>query len=421
MISLPQEGIFKLMKKRRQETKEERFSLVIVNRISVLNMLQLGKISTLEASEQLALSCRQVLRLKKRFIVEGPGGLKHRGIGRKANNYLEKKKVELIKSTFDSWYSKTDVGINCSHLTDVLKREHGLIVSRQTVWRILRRDAKVVPCRRVKKHRLRRERSSREGELLFLDGSPHPWFGKDRGSATLLLCVDDATSKALHGLFVPQENLLGCLEVAYQVFLKYGLPMAFYLDRASQFKTTRKKYEEGTAPLTHWQKTMGRLGIRCIFAYSAQARGRGERMNGSFQGRLAAEFQYQKIFRLQAANRYLNEVFIPEYNNRFAVAPKVAENVWRKLTPEQDIASALASQQIRLVDKDNTFNFEGGHYQILPHDSRIPLAQTNIRVCLGLDGVVRADHPKIGPLQLKQLSQRSSKYSLGSIYKGVTF
>jgi transposase len=377
----------------------------MIMRGSVLQNLLKSKISAAVAARQLKISRRQVLRLKKRYKKLGIDGLRHQGFGRKAPNKSDEKIENLIIDVFEDWREKTDPGINCSHLADVLKKDHKILISRQTVWRVLRRNAKKMQERKSRKHRIKRERARSEGQILFLDGSPHPWFGEDRPKATLLLCTDDATGKALYGIFARQECLMGCLEVAYNVFTKFGLPTAFYLDRASQFKTTRKKYlySEMLPPPTAWQQCMERLAIRCIFASSPQARGRGERINGSFQGRLAAELQFNNIKTLGAGTRYMNETFIPQYNQRFAVAAAEAP-IWRTIPQYIDLNFALGVTEERLVHNDNTFHYCKGHYQILAHKKAYTLAGKTIVASQGYDGSVAAMHPTFGSLEIRTIT-----------------
>src|SRR5262249_28083151 len=168
-------------------------------------------------------------------------------------------------------------------------------------------------------------RRGREGELLFLDGSPHPWFGLNRPSCCLLLASDDATGKPLWGQFQPEEDRDGCFAVCYHVFVRFGLPGAFYLDRASQFVTTRygglQALHDPDREPTHFEKAMSQLKMGLIFAYSPQARGRGERLNGTFQDRLVAELGLRKIRDPRRATEYLNAHFIPRYGRRFGRAP----------------------------------------------------------------------------------------------------
>ena len=121
------------------------------------------------------------------------------------------------------------------------------------------------PLRRAKVHTLRRRRKDHEGEWLFLDGSPHQWSGPDHETVCLLLATDDATGKPLWGKFQPTEDRDGCFEVCYQVFRKFGLNGFWYLDRASQFKTTRhgglhvaQRLDQDDTP---FQQAMERLAV----------------------------------------------------------------------------------------------------------------------------------------------------------------
>jgi hypothetical protein len=184
---------------------------------------------------------------------------------------------------------------NFCHLADILAEEHHILLSDETLRRWLRPAGHGRPPRRRGKHRRRRTRRSRAGELLFLDGSPHPWFGPRHPDCCLLLASDDATGKPLWGKFQPEEDRDGCFEVCYHVFLRYGLPGAFYLDRASQFITTRKGGRQALhnpeRDPTHFEEAMSLLKVGLIFAYSPQARGRGERLNGTFQDRLVAHYR----------------------------------------------------------------------------------------------------------------------------------
>ncbi len=73
------------------------------------------------------------------------------------------------------------------------------------------------------------------------------------------------------------------------------------------------------------------LGIRQILARSPQARGRSERAFGTLQGRLPQELRVNQIADYDAANRYLEQVFIPAFNRRFTVKPTQKESAFVKL------------------------------------------------------------------------------------------
>jgi hypothetical protein len=248
------------------------------------------------------------------------GGLVHGNTARapanKTPDELKQRVLDLATTTYAQF--------NFSHLADVLHEEHNILLSDETLRRWLRPLGHGRPPRRGK-HRRRRTRREREGELLFLDGSPHPWFGPACPACCLLLCSDDATGKPLRGQFQPEEDRDGCFEVCYHVFTRFGRPGAFYLDRASQFVTTRyggvRALHDPDREPTHFENAMRQLKVGLIFAYSPQARGRGERLNGTFQDRLVAELGRHRITTARRATEYLNTSFIPRYGRRFGRAP----------------------------------------------------------------------------------------------------
>lgn len=338
-----------------------------MKRILVIEKILNGTSSINDAAEELNLSKRQVLRLKKNYKAVGAKSVIHLNKGKLPVHALSTETCHKIIEVFMDYRKHTDEGLNSSHLADILKQDYSLLVSRQSVWRILKRNGLQTRTRRVRKFRKRRERREQMGDILYLDGSPHRWYGDKYPKATLLLCIDDATSAALGGLFINEENRNGCFQVAYEVFKKHGLPMNFWLDRASQFITTRGqgvRNPQSEMP-THWQNAMYNLGVRNIFAHSPQARGRGERANGTFQDRLCAELQYRQINDHSRANVYLNDVFIPSYNKKFAVEPQNSNSIWRKLPEGIDLRKILCARTDRRVQNDNTVKHNGKRYQIL--------------------------------------------------------
>jgi transposase len=372
-----------------------------VNQIAIIKQAIDGHVTVREAAEHLQMSERQVWRLKARVKAEGSIGIKHRNKGRAPHNKLcLEEQHELIK-IFMEWKHKCDEGLNASHFCDILKRDHQIVYSRQTLWRLLKSYGMMTITRPPRKHRTRRQRREQEGDILYLDGSPHRWFGEKYPSSTLLLCTDDATSKALWGIFVPEENRNGCFEVTHEVMMRYGLPRSFWLDRASQFITTRGEglHRRQSALPTHWQDAMYALGVRCIFANSPQARGRGERANGTFQGRLIAELQYRGIYTNSGATKFLNQSFIPEYNARFAVPAANPVAAWRRPPEGADLKMILSAKHERKVLNDNTVKHEGVRYQILKMNGVRTFAREKVEVQEWYDGSFHLIHRRHGDLK----------------------
>jgi len=391
--------------------KEVKLNLAQVQRHEVIKMTLQGRMTNQEAANALKLSVRQIQRLKRRVEKEGASGVIHKNTGRKPWNAIPPPAKEKIIELAMTEYS----GYNFCHLSDTLYEEHKLKISDETLRLMLRPLGLGKTQRRLKKHRRRRKRREREGELLFLDGSPHPWFGEELGEFCLLLCSDDATGKPLWGKFQPNEDRNGCFEVCYQVFKNFGLPSAFYLDKASQFITTRygglHSHQGPEVEKTDFQLAMEQLGVGLIFASSPQARGRGERLNGSFQERLVAELKRHKIKDPKAATKYLNQIFIPKYRNWFGKKPACAQSAWRAVPKELDLKQVLSAKSERVVAKDNTVSFQGRTYQLTPPPGRVHLIQARIQVQEHFDQTIHFVHPQLGEIKARLIeSEGKRKY-----------
>ena len=361
------------------------------------------------AAEILDLSERQIYRLRKRIRQEGAQGLVHGNRGRPPSHTKPLAMREQVVELYTNEYNR----YNFTHFAETLETDHAIRVSDETVRRWLRAEGLGGAIRKRKKHYKRRRRKAREGEMVFLDGSPHHWFGEAHSPCTLLLCCDDATSHPLVGLFREEEDRDGCFLVLQRLFKKYGVPQSFYLDRASQFKTTRHgglhSLQVAEGP-TQFQRAMSELGIHVIFAYSPQARGRIERMNGIFQDRLVAELAHQDITTLEEANRYLNRYFIPAYIKRFGIAPRESESAWRPVPRGLDLFDVLCVKEFRVVSNDNTISYHGTIYQLRPAHRRQHFVKAKVEVRCRPDGTVRIYHPNLGRIPVRKLSKTNSDH-----------
>jgi transposase len=350
-----------------------------MKRYSVIQQTMVAALSTAVAAKMLGLSRRQIFRLKAGVRRHGADGIRHGNHGHTPANA----KPRHLKQKVIRIYRKHCFDFNFAHFTETLADEFAISLSRETVRSWLRAEDLGPKQHKGHHHRRRRVRKAQFGTMLFLDGSPHLWLGPDLPMLTLILSTDDATGMPLYGLFAPQETRDACFTVLYHVFRRYGLPNSLYLDKASQFTTTRHGgthvFQREDKP-TAFEVAMDHLAIQLIFALTPQARGRGERINGSFQGRLVAELRRAGIKTQAAATDYLNRVFIPKYAKRFGVKPLNPVSAFRKLPPGMDLHTILCTHHCRNVEHDNTISLHGIRYQLLPSRWTVRLAATDVDV-----------------------------------------
>lgn len=383
---------------------EVTFTMREVTRYSIIQSLLEGKMVNKEAVLSLNLSLRQVQRMKRKVEVLGPAGILHGNRGRSPSHAFSSEAQNRIITLAEERY----FDFNFSHLSEMLEEEERITINRETLRRWLRPRGFGSKVRRMPKHRKRRQRSAREGGKLFLDGSPHQWFGEEE--STLILCTDDATGNPLYGLFQKEEDLDGCFRVCLEVFRRYGLPATFYLDHASQFITTRHgglHVSQNAQEPTQFERAMRELGIGLIFAHSPQARGRAERINGVFQDRLVAELRLKGIHNAQEATRYLNHHFIPRYCRRFGLVPQDKTSAWRTLPPNIDIRNILCKRFQRTVNNDNTISVNGQIIQLLPCRNRSHFVKAKVQVNLWTNGTWHVFHPHEGEIPCVTITTKS--------------
>jgi len=355
-------------------------------RTHVLTRLVAGDLALEEAAALVGLSPRQVWRLRARFVREGPGALVHGNRGRasprRTGEELRARVVELATGRYD--------GANDTHLAELLAEREGIELGRVTVRRILRAAGIPSPRRRrPPRHRRRRDRMPQAGLLLQLDGSRHDWLEGRGPRLTLVGLVDDATGLVPAATFRDEEDAAGYFEILRTAIRRHGLPAAVYRDRHGAFEHAERELPPelrlGDARLpTQVGRALAELGIRSIAARSPQAKGRIERLWGTFQDRLVTELRLAGAADLEAANRVLAR-HLPRHNRRFAVEPASPEPAWRPVPPDVDLDAVLAFRYRRVVANDHTVRV-GGLVLDLPRVGGRGYAGRRVEVSLRLDG-----------------------------------
>jgi transposase len=317
-----------------------------------------GRSGQREASERLGIGVRQFKRLVHSWRQHGDAGLVSRQRGRPSNRRLGDFRREAIATLLTSRYSGFGATLACEKLSEL----DGITVSTETVRQMQISLGEWKPKRRRARRVFQlRERRPRFGELIQIDGSPHDWFEGRGPRCTLIVFIDDATSRLTALRFVPAETTRAYLETLRAHVLSHGVPLAFYSDRHGIFRVNAKDAQSGDGK-TEFGRTVERLDIEPIHALTPQAKGRVERANQTLQDRLVKEMRLRNICSMEAANGFLAD-FIETHNKRFAVPPREPASAHRPWTGTAEaLDDLLARREERVLSKALTFSSAGTKY-----------------------------------------------------------
>ena len=330
-------------------------------RMKVLAGVAGGSVSLSDAAAKLGLSYRQMRRVRRRHAERGDGGLVH-GLRGKASNRqtpaaVRTRVLELCRGQY--------AGFGPTLLGEYLRElDEPVSVSHDTVRRWLLAEGLMPARRRRGKHRSRRERRPRAGELVQMDGSWHDWFEGGGPWCCLMVMIDDASGRVF-ARFYERETLAAAFDVFGRYAARYGLPVSLYVDRAGIYRSDKEPTPEqelaGERPLTQFGRAMSELGVGLILANSPQAKGRVERCNGTLQDRLVKAMRLAGIGTIAAANRLLDESFLASFNERFAVPPAEAGDGHRAAA---ELGEVLCERHERKVGRDWCVQWRGTLLQI---------------------------------------------------------
>lgn len=337
-----------------------------------------GALSWLQAADILGIHPRSLRRWRARYDADGILGLYDRRHRRPSRLKAPVAEVQRILRLYREHY----LGFNVRHFHHLARRDHGLQLSYSFIKLALQEAGLVRKGRARGRHRRRREPRPCFGELLHLDGSPHAWLALvPEARQTLLQVLDDATKRLLYAQLVESESTATVMTALREVLQTSGLPMALYTDRAGwAFYTPTAGGRVDRTHLTQVGRALARLGIEHIAAYSPQARGRGERLNRTLQDRLVNELRVAGITTLEAANRYVRDCFIPDYNATFTRPPADPASAFVPLGAV-DLDPILCHEEDRTVGQDNVVVLDGVALQLAKQPGR--------RTCAGLRVTVR--------------------------------
>ena len=348
------------------------------------------------ASKKLGISRRQIDRLIIKYKEKGKSGFVHGNRGHIPTKALDKSISKDIILLYRTKYQD----FNFNHFKEYLEEEENINVSYDFIYKHLTKAGILSPRARKKTKRKfikqkllkekkinlsmnkeqintiinheisledshpRNEKPKYFGEIIEMDGSIHLWFGVKK--VCLHLAIDKATSTIVGAYFDKQETLKGYYNILYQILNNYGIPYSFLTDNRTVFNYMSLNPDKRTSDkdvLTQFGYACKQLGIDLKTTSISQAKGLIERTNGTFQGRLVNELKLNGITTIEEANKYLTEIFVPKFNNKFAMNYKKFKSVFEKSPELNSINYTLAILTPRKIDSGNSIKFKNKYYQ----------------------------------------------------------
>jgi len=358
-----------------------------IDRVHVLRDMAAERITASEAAQLMRLTRRQVFRLAKAYRERGPVALVSTRRGKPSNRSypaaLRTEALALIKANYPD-FGPT---LACEKLAE----RHGIHLGVETVRQWMLADG-VWRDRRQRLKPVHQPRYRRDcvGKLVQIDGSEHWWF-EDRGpQCTLLVFIDDATSRLMHLRFVPTESTFDYFEATRVYLQRHGKPVAFYSDKHGVFRVNRKDAAGGDG-MTQFGRALDQLNIDIICANAPQAKGRVERANGTLQDRLVKEMRLAGVSTIEAGNAFL-PAFMEDYNRRFAKEPLSEKNLHRPLGEHDQLEEAFAWKEERTVSNSLTLQYDQVLFILEPNEVTRPLARRRVTVFDYPDGRLAIKH-----------------------------
>lgn len=331
-----------------------------LDRLKIIQAVVEGTLKPGIAAQRLEVTDRQVRRLVERLCKEGAAGIVSKRCGRPSNNRAPEELTTLALAIIRDRYADFGPTLACEKLREI----HGLELSRETIRKLMSEAGLWIP-RKLRTSTVYQPRNRRHcvGELIQIDGSDHAWFEGRAPACTLLVYIDDATSRLMHLHFTHSESTFSYFEATRRYIELHGKPQAFYSDQYSVFRVNRKLPSGGDG-YTQFGRALFELNIESICANSSQAKGRVERANLTLQDRLVKEMRLERISTMAEANAYVPS-FIADFNRRFAKPPRNNWDAHRPARADEDLGLTFTHRIKRKVSHVLTLQYDRTMY-LLP-------------------------------------------------------
>lgn len=371
----------------------------MIKYLSVLSRYEAAELSQLEAAELLGMSERTFRRWNRRFEEDGESGLLDRRLGKASGKRVPADREAEVEALYRTRYS----GFTAKHFHEHLVRDHQFSWGYTWTKIFLHSKGLLERARRRGAHRRKRPRRPLPGMMLHQDGSRHEWLS-GQPALDLIVTLDDATGAIYSAFLVAEEGVASTFRALIEVFGGHGLPLSLYTDRGSHYFHTPEAGGKIGRDLTQVGRALAHLGVEHIAAYSPQARGRSERAFHTLQDRLVKELALAGIRTIARANSFIRDVYIPDYNTRFA-RPAEQEGSAFVAVPGVDLGEILCVQEERKVGNDNCVSFNRLKLQIPESPLRAHFVKANVKVRRYHDGTHAIFH---GPRCLARYDKKGA-------------
>ena len=356
-----------------------------LKRLNIIEKVNEKRMPQKEAASFLGCSTRTIKRWLSRYRRDGAIGLIHKGRGKTSNRlFSADHKQEILHLIFKKY---KDFGPAFAAFS--LGSRDNIKISKETLrqWMIEENIWHSKSLKKQKTHPLQ-DRRHHYGSLIQIDGSPHDWFEGRSAPCTLIVFIDDATSKIQFMRFFPTETTFAYFEVLNEYIERYGMPQELYSDKHGIFRVNHVEPESGTG-LTQFGRCVQDLGIALLYANSPQAKGRVERRNRVLQDHLIKDMRLDEINTMEMANGAYLDNRAEIYNARFAVAPFKAEDAHIKLIEKpKDYELNFTLQESRKISKDLMVSYKNKKYVIKKPEKARRLSQAKVTICEAKSGKI---------------------------------
>lgn len=351
-----------------------------LERLGVIRRVIEGGLTSVEGGELLCLSARQVKRLARKYREVGAKGLVHASCGRRSNHardVVERGRViGLIRERYGG-RAETGAGqrFGPTLVSEQLSEDEGIEIPVSTLRDWMRTEGLWSRRRKRKPHRRRRDRKEHLGELVQVDGSFHDWLEGRGPRGCMMTMTDDATGIMLARLGA-QETFWDAVTLLRMWIAKHGVPRALYTDWKSAYRSWNP---DRPIDSSQFGRICSKLGIELIPASSPQAKGRVERSHGTNQDRLVKKLRLKGISTYAEVNEYLENVYLPAHNARFARRPKSSTDYHLPLLKSLDTPDTWCHEEKRRVSLDGVVSYRSRQISLTLRRDMPPKAQVLVR------------------------------------------